>query len=171
MGGYKKTDPTVYVVSWPDGVIKVGESGKQRWRGFVIRGATVQYLATCSDLNHVLASERAGHDWLRSRYSGAFTSSQSADDYLGRNGGGWLECFRVPLDEVDQVVAAIADELGNQHASANASVTASVTCLRYCEHPMHERTETTNGLTWMAEVDGSLKASTRGKRKGDSHVV
>lgn len=96
--GYKRTEPTVYIVHWPEiGVVKAGYSCNQRWRAFALRGATVVDLVPCEDSTDAFALEHVVEEALRRECrKRAFTSADDAAPYLGNRGGGWLECWKLP---------------------------------------------------------------------------
>lgn len=93
MGGYKKHNPTTYVVQWPDGVVKVGYSEKQRWRKFVLLGATVVALYEFDSHVPAFAAETWGQDWLRAHGELAFPTIGDSRLHVGPDGGGYCECF------------------------------------------------------------------------------
>jgi hypothetical protein len=86
----------VYLVHWPDiAVMKAGVSCQKRWRAFVQRGAEIVDLVPCDDPADAYELESVVHAGLIG--SGlAFRSAAEAVPYLGGNGGGYRECFRVP---------------------------------------------------------------------------
>lgn len=95
MGGYKKHDPTCYVVMWPnDSLVKVGFTAKQRWRKFELRGAEVLALFEFEKSHDAFECESVGHHWLRDRFPYAFGLKDESVQFLGADGGGWAECFR-----------------------------------------------------------------------------
>lgn len=112
MGGYKKHNPTTYVVQWPDGVVKVGYTEKQRWRKFVILGATV--LATYEFDSHVpaFAAEQMGLDWLAQHGAQAFGALADSRMHVGPDGGGYKECYRIgPGTDAQALLAHMLGEI------------------------------------------------------------
>jgi hypothetical protein len=102
MGGWKRTNPMVYFVSWDDaGIIKVGSSERQRWRRFALRGARIVELVE-RDYGH----ESECHAWLRGTYPLAFSTGAEAVPYLG-DGDGYLECYRITPGDADAVRAQL----------------------------------------------------------------
>jgi hypothetical protein len=93
---------SVYAVYWPEiNVFKVGtsESHRRRWRTFINRGAILLGLKdfkgfSFSDYDF----EGVCHDVLSDVCRRGFNTSAEAVPYLGGQGGGWLECYRVPGD-------------------------------------------------------------------------
>lgn len=92
--------PQTYVVGWQDGIIKVGctSHGRQRWGGFLTRGGTMLDLGYYAGADCVYA-EVWLQERLADRYPLAFASKEEAKPYLGSNGAGYLECYRVPVSD------------------------------------------------------------------------
>lgn len=98
--------PRRYVAGWPDGVVKIGscysDSG-QRVRDVLRSGATLLHLAY-----YALDDGDAAESWLigqaAQRWPYAFACRHEAAEHLP-NGGGWTECFRVPIEERPQLLA------------------------------------------------------------------
>ncbi len=118
MGGYKRHDPTVYVVIWDNiHVVKVGFTTKQRWRKFVLRGARLIALYTFEKSHDAFQLEEVGDAWLRANGSGyAFDSTADAAPYLGPDGGGYLECFRLEPELLESLLKHML-----KHASAHGA--------------------------------------------------
>lgn len=95
MGGYKRHNATVYIVEWPDGVVKAGWTERQRWRKFVLLGATVLELYEFPSFTEAFAFESAAHQWLRANGELAFSTLEESREYVGPDGGGYAECFRI----------------------------------------------------------------------------
>lgn len=94
MGGWKRTLPLVYVVSWDDaGIVKIGYSTRQRWRRFTLRGARL--LALFPDDEGRGMGESAFHAAALQVAPPAFRLGPEATPYLG-DPGGYLECYRLP---------------------------------------------------------------------------
>lgn len=95
MGGYKKHNPSVYVVRWPDGVLKVGYTEKQRWRKFALLGA--ELLAVYEFASHVPAFglESVGLSFLARFGEPAFETIDDSYEHVGPDGGGYRECYRL----------------------------------------------------------------------------
>jgi hypothetical protein len=96
MGGYKQTDPTCYIVDWPDaGVFKVGFSCNQRWRKFVLRGANVVALHSVPGATAAFALECYFENYALMLCRRAFDEkTDEARALLGSDAGGYLECHR-----------------------------------------------------------------------------
>lgn len=94
MGGYKRHDPTVYIMRWPDQVLKVGYSANQRWRKHIFNGGEVLALFVYPTSTEAFAFETAGHEFLRASAGNAFAGRGDAIDHLGPDCDGWAECFR-----------------------------------------------------------------------------
>jgi hypothetical protein len=86
-----------YVVRWPDGVVKVGITERQRYKSFMARGASLVALAHGECHLSPLDAEMAGHRFLWERFPMAFRGRGEAEPYLGNRGGGWMECYRPPV--------------------------------------------------------------------------
>jgi predicted GIY-YIG superfamily endonuclease len=92
--GYRRHNPSVYLVRWPDGIVKVGYTDCKRWRKFELRGATlvnVWYFSTSSDAINAETQMKKHLPYHR-----AFTSKTEAIDHLGYSGDGWTECLKAP---------------------------------------------------------------------------
>jgi len=100
--------PARYLVGWPEGIVKAGSTwarGRQRWGGFLCRGATLLDLSYYADLSEPLLAELWLEQRIRSTYPEAFNSREEARPYLGGTGGGWTECYRVPVADWPALVA------------------------------------------------------------------
>lgn len=96
----------VYIVYWPkNGVFKIGFSALWRWRTFVSRGAEVVELYEFESHRDAFAVEtwlQASADQLTDR---AFPEcTDEARNLLGRNGAGYLECYRGDLQMIRDVI-------------------------------------------------------------------
>jgi hypothetical protein len=100
----------MYVIGWPDGIVKVGSTGngRERWGKFLSRGGVMldlAYFKDCGDLH--------AETWLQEQLDGlyprAFNAKHESLPYLG-DGCGYMECYRIPRDEWELVVE-IAGEL------------------------------------------------------------
>jgi hypothetical protein len=111
---------TIYVVVWPSiRVVKVGYSGRKRWRSFQNRGAELLALKDFDDCTTAFHFEDACHMGLRATCRYAFQSASEAEPYLGNKGGGYLECFRIPGDlTTGEVLEYIDYQLESIHAQA-----------------------------------------------------
>lgn len=115
--GYKRVDPTVYVVIWDaDSIVKVGYSERQRWRKFAIRGARVAELVTFQHFSAAMSAELEAHRFLWAKVPLAFASASDAASHLGPDGGGWCETYHLGPEHADALQACIAQ----LHASAYA---------------------------------------------------
>lgn len=95
--GYKATEPTVYVVEWPEiHVVKAGFSCNQRWRSFTLRGAEVVDLVRFPSSMDAFEFESVVLAAFRAQCVAGFPDSDAAEPYLGNRGGGWAECFTLP---------------------------------------------------------------------------
>lgn len=117
---YKKGDPEVYLVTWPDHlIIKAGVTDCARWRNFVARGALLL------DARLDLRPWRLETDLercLSDRLPRAFRVREDAAPWLGNRGGGYLECYRAPSGEaLEQSIAACMSIMRTHHASASAA--------------------------------------------------
>lgn len=84
----------VYVVRWPDGVIKAGyASNRSRWRHFVNRGATLDALISFASYSEASAAEDIVHTLMQQSYPLAFNSKQEFVSHTGSSGAGWTECY------------------------------------------------------------------------------
>lgn len=92
-----------YVVGWPElGIIKVGSTsnGRRRWGTFLARGAQIIDLA-CYEC--AVSAEVGLHEAMGARYPKAFSHSGEAKNILGNGGGGFMECYSVPVSEWSNV--------------------------------------------------------------------
>ena len=88
----------VYIVQWPDGVIKAGyASHRKRWRKFIGRHAKLLELYSHPTATAALASEDLIHRWAREWLEPAFTCRQESEQHLGRGGGGFTECYQAEM--------------------------------------------------------------------------
>lgn len=113
--------PTVYAVYWPEiNVVKVGYSGGRRWRTFTSRGAQLlQLLDDFTTVGDALDFEAVCHLVLEEVCHYAFRSAAEAAPYLGNNGGGHRECFKVPADLLaSELLPFINSRLEVLHAQA-----------------------------------------------------
>lgn len=110
---YSRTRPTVYLVHWPEiNVFKVGYSDFQRYRTFTLRGANLIDTKQFDSIDDGLNFEKACHYALRDGgCSPAFRQASEAVEYLGSEGAGYSECFRLPADltapEIPQYIDAM----------------------------------------------------------------
>lgn len=89
--------PVVYLVHWPEiSVMKAGISTRKRWRAFLQRGAVVVDLVEFDDYFEASAFESVAVEGLRTLGPYGFSSAEEAAPYLGGNGGGYRECFKIP---------------------------------------------------------------------------
>lgn len=90
-----------YVIGWPNGVVKVGNTnhGRRRWGRFIAHGGTMIDLAYYGNLMHGLE----GEIWLQARiakeYRRAYRDKAESFDNLGPGGSGWMECYAVPVSD------------------------------------------------------------------------
>jgi hypothetical protein len=113
--GYKRTAHTVYVVYWPEErLLKVGYSERQRWKPFVARGAEVLALKQFSSYDAASFYEHTCHKIMRQVCPRPFTSAHQARQYLGSDGGGYRECYRM----LGAMHPHYASALLTHHASA-----------------------------------------------------
>ncbi|SIJ02156.1 Uncharacterised protein [Mycobacteroides abscessus subsp. bolletii] len=91
------TKHLVYLVHWPEiHVMKAGCTSRKRWRKFVIRGAELVDLIEFDDCSDALDLESLALRGLSAHGPLAFGSAKESEPYLGRGGGGWRECYRIP---------------------------------------------------------------------------
>ena len=96
----------VYIVGWPDiGVVKVGvtSNGRRRYGAFLNRGAEMLSLTSHKGMAF-LEIEGRMHSAMEMRWPPAFESRAEAAEFLGQRGGGWLECYSVPVTEWHDVI-------------------------------------------------------------------
>jgi hypothetical protein len=130
--GYKRVDPTVYVVVWDaDSIVKVGYSERQRWRKFALRGARVAELVPFRHFSVAMSAELEAHEFLWPKVPLAFDSASEAVDHLGPDGGGWCETYR----------------LRPEHASALRTCIAQLHARAYAEARCTNERDERNGLT------------------------
>lgn len=98
--------PTVYIVAWEHAeVVKVGyTTSPRRWRAFEARGARVLGIEEHESGLDALGRERALQADLASFCEPAFSSRVEADPYLGGQGAGWTECYRVAAFPVEMML-------------------------------------------------------------------
>lgn len=102
----RRHEPGVYLVAWPDGVVKVGTTERSRYRAFLSRGG---HLIAWWPTDDPYTLESATHSVLQTTYPGAFQSAAEAEPHLGGRGGGWAETYRVPSSELSRALDRIAD--------------------------------------------------------------
>lgn len=145
MGGYATTEPTVYVVAWPEaGVIKNGYSERQRWRKFVLRGAEVVALYRFpSDFSAAFQFEAYLEGKASMLYPRAFPEKcDEAARLLGPDCGGYAECFRADPDEWTSLLPSSARLAMLKHPP-----TLMLTGKREQCHVAPTRTDATYALT------------------------
>lgn len=86
--------PCVYIVEWPDGLMKIGYTAKGRYRDFMRRGGRLVGLTEYPDGVTALEHEDYAHAVAKSIWPQAFTDRTQAVPYLGGTGSGWVECYR-----------------------------------------------------------------------------
>lgn len=99
----------LYVIGWPDlEIIKVGTTsvGRRRYGPFLARGGEMLSLASYPSCEHLDEESRLQSE-MRARWPPAFSSKVDASSALGGHGGGYLECFRVPLSDWPEVVGLL----------------------------------------------------------------
>lgn len=101
-----------YVIGWADGVVKIGSTshGRQRWGRFVNNGGKLLDLAKYERLMEALD----GEIWLREKiartYPRAFNEKHESLAHLGPSGGGYLECYRIPVDDWPRIIEIARSE-------------------------------------------------------------
>lgn len=90
--------PQRYVIGWPDGIVKIGETwhGSGRWARLLARGGQMIDLANYAELSHSTTAEAWLLNQMSKRYPRAFKHKSEAVEKLGLQGGGYLECFAIP---------------------------------------------------------------------------
>lgn len=88
--------PHVYVVCWPElGIVKIGISTTVRWEKWHSRGAVTVATKDACCASHARSIE----SWMLKRLSRfgarAFASEQDARFALGKQRGGYTECYRL----------------------------------------------------------------------------
>lgn len=118
--GYKETQPACYLVAWDEAhIMKAGYSHCQRWRPFVLRGARLVHVEFFPRHTFAFDLEIALDSYLRKSGPLAFISAKHAVPYLGHDGGGWMECRRVPcVESATAECTRIAIAYRAQHAPA-----------------------------------------------------
>ena len=98
--------PQRYVIGWPDGVVKIGETwnGRRRWGRFLASGGAMLDLAYYEDLGDALNGELWLERQVRSEYSRAFRSKADARAHLGSAGAGYTECYAIPVDDWPRLI-------------------------------------------------------------------
>jgi hypothetical protein len=105
---YKPHNPTCYVVAWEsDRIIKAGYTAAQRWRKFVARGADVVLLADFPVSRPAFALESELFEYMRGSMTYAFETLAESRPYLGSDGGGYAECFRVSDSLPDAIAQCV----------------------------------------------------------------
>lgn len=90
--------PQRYVIGWPDGVVKIGETwhSSRRWSRLLARGGQMIDLANYAEPSHSVTAEA----WLLLRvsalYPRAYEHKSEAAEKLGSRGAGYLKCFEIP---------------------------------------------------------------------------
>jgi hypothetical protein len=108
-----------YVVRWPDGVVKVGITERQRYKSFVARGGQVVALAHGRCIWSESEAEERGQLYLGARFPMAFRDRDEAVPSLGSRGGGWMECYRASLGyDLSHLVAMLASITSKQCTDA-----------------------------------------------------
>lgn len=98
-----------YVVGWPSiGVVKSGSTmtGRPRYGAFLSRGAQMLHLAAYP-FGGDLDIESRVHAEMDARWPRAFDRREDAAPYLGAKGGGYLECYMVPLAEWGHLIELV----------------------------------------------------------------
>lgn len=103
--------PCVYVVEWPDGVMKIGYTSAGRYRDFIRRGGRLVGLAEYPDGSDALDHEDVAHAVAASIWPRAFTNRKQAIPYLGGTGGGWVECYTRKEDDSPWLTSAPTSSL------------------------------------------------------------
>lgn len=95
-----------YIVGWPiEGIVKAGYTsvGRRRYGAFLSRGADLLYLEAFPALGAFDAEKRLG-DAMGARWPSAFANKEEAAPYLGSRGAGYLECYRIPVEDWQDVI-------------------------------------------------------------------
>lgn len=99
----------LYIVGWPEfDVVKIGitSNGRERYGPFLARGAEMLLLSTYP-FGDNLNEEQRMRELLSLRWPPAFESKEESMLMLGRRGSGWMECYRIPVDEWGGLVAEL----------------------------------------------------------------
>jgi hypothetical protein len=85
----------IYMVEWEHhGIVKIGVTTGRRWETFVGRGGVLRHLEAPSP--DALDKEQRLHAAVRSvGWPQAFTCKEAAVPFLGHEGAGWTECYRL----------------------------------------------------------------------------
>lgn len=100
-----------YLVGWPDAeIVKAGSTntGRPRYGAFLSRGAQMLHLAAFP-FGGDLYTERRIHAEMQARSPLAFACKEDAAPYLGAKGGGYLECYHVPLTEWGHLINLVKE--------------------------------------------------------------
>ena len=102
----------LYVVGWAaNGVIKIGvtANGRERYGPFLARGAELLMLNSYRPGDTVNEESRLA-GVLSGHWPSAFGSKEEAAPLLGKRGAGWMECYRVPVNEWGKVLDSLREE-------------------------------------------------------------
>lgn len=101
-------DCYVYLVAWPDGVVKIGTTSRaSRWRRFIGSGAGV-LLIVRSSVVAALEIERLSQESLGEVAGAAFADRSESLAHLP-GGHGWTECYRSEPRTALRVVEGVLD--------------------------------------------------------------
>lgn len=96
---------SVYAVAWPEHrLIKIGYTHLRRWRTFTARGGVLILEEPFPTSTEAFAREAVLHDRIATRAPKAFHTRTEAKPFLGQSGGGWLECYRMTVNDFSEVV-------------------------------------------------------------------
>lgn len=143
----------VYVMSWPDGLVKPGYTGRGRWRYWMNRGGHLCRLFQFPDCVTALQGESMVRDAVR-RFAFAPLTREAAE-VRWRRPSGYLEAAYV--ESVDDVLAAI--DVAMLGALLPSIATEQCTCME------HGRTDgRTDVEPWSTTGTTSAKRRARAKR-------
>lgn len=96
---------SVYAVAWPEhNLVKVGYSHLRRWRTFTARGGLLILNESFPTSTEAFAREASLHARIGAKAARAFNARGEAMPFLGGSGGGWLECYRMSVEEFTEVI-------------------------------------------------------------------
>lgn len=102
----RRYEPVVYVVTWDNAeVVKIGYSAYRRWQPFP--GMRLVLALPFRDGIDALALESEAHQIAYRSWPRAFTTAIDATPYLGRDGGGYLECYRTAPGNALDLMASL----------------------------------------------------------------
>ena len=154
-------DPSVYVVRWPDGIMKIGFTEHKRWRVFTNRKARLLDVFYFEKVDQALEIE----DLLRKlfKYPRPFDEKNAAKLHLGTSGAGYLECRSVPLKVTDQDILSTIDEFLASFGHCYLSMLREHRSERCTDRQTDKQTDI-QGCQDRYKYDSKLRARENGKK-------